>query len=116
MNAIHATRSTRFLAATIKHALNYINCRLNIPAFENSAGGFGYAVAAAAIAPSVLAIASTRPRSVGAGVSGEERGRIIVVQGRGRDAKYLPRGIAAMSSIATTPNAAPVCASNCKKA
>jgi len=36
--------------------------------------------------------------------------QILVMQGRGRDAKYLPRGIAAMSSIATTPNAAPVCA------
>jgi hypothetical protein len=33
------------------------------------------------------------------------------MQGRGRDAKYLPRGSAAMSSIATTPNAAPVGAS-----
>jgi len=32
------------------------------------------------------------------------------MQGRGRDAKYLPRGVAAMSSIAATPNAAPVCA------
>jgi hypothetical protein len=30
------------------------------------------------------------------------------MQGLGRDAKYLPRGVAAMSSIATTPNAAPV--------
>jgi hypothetical protein len=38
------------------------------------------------------------------------RGWILVIQGRGRDAKYLLRGIAAMSSIAATPNAAPVCA------
>src|SRR5260370_32182397 len=30
------------------------------------------------------------------------------MQGWGRDAKYLPRGIAAMSSIAMIPNAAPV--------
>jgi hypothetical protein len=29
----------------------------------------------------------------------------FVIQGRGRDAKYLPGGIAAMSSIAATPNA-----------
>jgi hypothetical protein len=40
-------------------------------------------------------------------MSGEAR---CGIQGRGRDAKYLPRGSAAMSSIATTPNAAPDCA------
>jgi hypothetical protein len=39
----------------------------------------------------------------------------FVIQGRERDAKYLPRDIAAMSSIATIPNAALVCADTIAK-